>query len=73
MKGFVPPKPDDLRRLLSGVGSPPSENIHAPKAAVLILVYASGENFFIPLTVRSNDLPVHAGQISLPGGRVAQQ
>jgi 8-oxo-dGTP pyrophosphatase MutT (NUDIX family) len=36
---------------------------------VLILIYAAGDKLFIPLTVRSVDLPVHAGQICLPGGR----
>jgi 8-oxo-dGTP pyrophosphatase MutT (NUDIX family) len=70
MKNFATPKPEELRRLLSGCGPPSNESTDVPKAAVLILIYGSGENFFIPLTVRSNDLPVHAGQISLPGGRV---
>lgn len=70
MKGFVPPTPEVLRRLLSGFGPAPARITDAPEAAVLILVYSSGDNFFIPLTVRSEDLPVHAGQICLPGGRV---
>src|SRR5688572_26745339 len=70
MKNFAPPNPEELRRLLSGFNPSSGGGRDAPKAAVLILIYGSGEDLFIPLTVRSNDLPVHAGQISLPGGRV---
>lgn len=43
----------------------------ARQAAALILLYPSGASAFsIPLTVRHSDLPDHAGQISLPGGRI---
>lgn len=70
MKRFVPLTPEYLRSVFADSGSISTRATNAPQAAVLILIYASNENHFIPLTVRSNDLPVHAGQISLPGGRV---
>lgn len=45
---------------------------NARQAAALILLYPSGDgsSYSIPLTVRHADLPDHAGQISLPGGRI---
>ena len=51
---------------------------HARQAAALILLYPQTENetsahapsYAVPLTVRRADLPDHAGQISLPGGRI---
>jgi 8-oxo-dGTP pyrophosphatase MutT (NUDIX family) len=70
MKGFCPPKPEDLRRLLSRTISITERKIDSPQAAVLLLIYADGSDLFIPLTVRSKELPVHAGQICLPGGGV---
>lgn len=70
MKGFSPPKPEDLRRLLSRTVSITERKTNSPQAAVLILIYADDNDLFIPLTERSNDLPVHAGQICLPGGGV---
>ncbi len=42
----------------------------ARQAAALVLVYPGPDGALIPLTVRHDDLPHHAGQISLPGGRV---
>jgi 8-oxo-dGTP pyrophosphatase MutT (NUDIX family) len=43
----------------------------ARQAAALILLYPSGDDAYsIPLTVRRSDLPDHAGQVSLPGGRI---
>jgi 8-oxo-dGTP pyrophosphatase MutT (NUDIX family) len=44
----------------------------ARQAAALLLLYPSpeGDDLLLPLTVRHSDLPHHAGQISLPGGRV---
>ncbi len=51
---------------------PPLHN--ARPAAVMLLVEATSladwPEWRIPLTVRSNHLPSHPGQISLPGGRV---
>ncbi len=45
-------------------------NAELRQAAVLVLICNSAEGSFIPLTKRSVHLPIHAGQISFPGGRV---
>lgn len=44
----------------------------ARRAAALILLYPTrgDDTYSLPLTVRRADLPDHAGQISLPGGRI---
>jgi len=42
----------------------------ARQAAALILIYPGAEGPAVPLTVRRHDLPQHAGQVSLPGGRL---
>ncbi len=42
----------------------------ARRAAALLLLYPESGQVRIPLTIRREDLPHHAGQISLPGGRV---
>ncbi len=39
-------------------------------AAVLVPVIARGSELHVILTVRSKNLPRHAGQISFPGGRI---
>ena len=48
-------------------GAPPPE---AKPAAALILLYDLGGEATCVLTVRSSHLPKHAGQVSLPGGRL---
>jgi 8-oxo-dGTP pyrophosphatase MutT (NUDIX family) len=40
----------------------------AREAAALILLYPGENGASFPLTVRRHDLPLHPGQISLPGG-----
>ena len=42
----------------------------ARAAAVLVLLYPAAEKWWLPLTVRPDHLTDHAGQISLPGGRI---
>lgn len=42
----------------------------ARRAAALLLLYPDGKDIRMPLTVRRHDLPQHAGQVSLPGGRI---
>lgn len=42
----------------------------ARQAAALILLYPDADHYSLPLTVRRADLPDHAGQVSLPGGRI---
>ncbi len=40
----------------------------ARAAAVLALLYPDAGDWYVPLTLRPDALPAHAGQISLPGG-----
>jgi 8-oxo-dGTP pyrophosphatase MutT (NUDIX family) len=56
-------------RLLDG-SLPPHAGRERP-AAVLILLFPRDEQPHVVLTVRGSDLPHHADQISLPGGRPA--
>ena len=57
-----------LRRIgQRGNGSPENDNI---RAAVLVPLVEREEGWFVLLTLRSADLTDHAGQISLPGGRI---
>lgn len=39
-------------------------------AAALLLIYPDDDGLHVPLTLRRDDLPQHAGQVSLPGGAV---
>lgn len=48
-------------------GPPPAE---ARQAAVLIGLYEAAGQWRFPLTKRPPSLPLHAGQISLPGGMI---
>lgn len=50
-----------------GNGSPEADNI---RAAVLVPLIERADGWFVVLTLRSADLADHAGQISLPGGRI---
>jgi 8-oxo-dGTP pyrophosphatase MutT (NUDIX family) len=50
-----------------GNGTPEADNI---AAAVLVPLIERSEGWFVVLTLRSADLADHAGQISLPGGRI---
>src|SRR6185437_2201253 len=65
---------DDIRARLDGRangvrgnGSAERDNI---RAAVLVPLVERQEGWFVVLTLRSADLADHAGQISLPGGRI---
>lgn len=43
----------------------------APRlGAVLVLLYPQGDDLQLPLTVRSERLPSHRGEVSLPGGAI---
>lgn len=46
----------------------PPEGVVARQGAVLILLYPDGDDLRLPLTVRSDRLPNHRGEVSLPGG-----
>jgi 8-oxo-dGTP pyrophosphatase MutT (NUDIX family) len=50
-----------------GNGTPEADNI---AAAVLVPLIERSEGWSVVLTLRSADLADHAGQISLPGGRI---
>jgi 8-oxo-dGTP pyrophosphatase MutT (NUDIX family) len=65
---------DDIRARLDGRangvrgnGSTERDNI---RAAVLVPLVEREDGWFVVLTLRSADLADHAGQISLPGGRI---
>ena len=51
----------------------PPEGITARPGAVLILLYPDGADLRLPLTVRSDRLPNHRGEVSLPGGATDPQ
>lgn len=48
----------------------PPEGVVPRHGAVLILFYPDGDDLRFPLTVRSERLPNHRGEVSLPGGAV---
>jgi 8-oxo-dGTP pyrophosphatase MutT (NUDIX family) len=50
--------------------SPDQVPAGARRASALILLYPGPAGPRMPLTVRRADLPQHAGQVSLPGGRI---
>jgi 8-oxo-dGTP pyrophosphatase MutT (NUDIX family) len=45
----------------------------AHRAAVCLCLFRHDDNWWIPLTLRSRQLAEHAGQISLPGGRIEME
>ena len=48
----------------------PDADVVLRPAAALLLVYPHEHEWWIPLTVRVSGLRTHAGQVSLPGGRL---
>lgn len=75
------PTPEELRRALRGPlpGRPaqlwmapqprPMDADHRPQlAAVLLLLYPCESGWCFPLTLRTNAVATHQGQVSLPGG-----
>jgi len=46
----------------------PSEGVVPREASVLVIVYPTGDGLATLLTLRTDQLPEHAGQISFPGG-----
>jgi 8-oxo-dGTP pyrophosphatase MutT (NUDIX family) len=51
----------------------PPDGVTARPGAVLILLYPDGADLRLPLTVRSDRLPNHRGEVSLPGGATDPQ
>ncbi|MBC8161613.1 MAG: CoA pyrophosphatase [Roseiflexaceae bacterium] len=47
----------------------PPAGVSARLGAVLIMLYPDGADLRLPLTIRSQLLPSHQGEVSLPGGR----
>lgn len=48
----------------------PPAGVIPRQAAVLLLLYPDGDDLRLPLTVRSDWLPSHRGEVSLPGGAI---
>jgi len=48
----------------------PPEGVTPRLGAVLVLLYPDGDDLRLPLTVRSDQLPSHRGEVSLPGGSI---
>jgi 8-oxo-dGTP pyrophosphatase MutT (NUDIX family) len=48
----------------------PPEGTVPRLGAVLVLLYPDGDDLRLPLTVRSDRLPSHRGEVSLPGGAI---
>jgi 8-oxo-dGTP pyrophosphatase MutT (NUDIX family) len=68
-----PPAPDELLLVRDRSGNvfrplEPPAGIAPRSGAVLILLYPEGDDLRLPLTVRSDRLPNHRGEVSLPGG-----
>jgi 8-oxo-dGTP pyrophosphatase MutT (NUDIX family) len=51
-------------------GFEPPDGVTPRLGAVLILLYPDGADLRLPLTVRSERLPSHRGEVSLPGGAI---
>lgn len=48
----------------------PPEGVSPRQGAVLVLLYPDGDDLRLPLTVRSERLAHHRGEVSLPGGAI---
>jgi len=48
----------------------PPADVVPRQAAVLLLLYPDADDLRLPLTVRSDRLPSHRGEVSLPGGAI---
>ncbi|MBF8295291.1 MAG: hypothetical protein HW389_1836 [Bacteroidetes bacterium] len=59
---------EQIRTFLEGHQRRELEKLHLKKAAVLMLFYPKGEDLFVLLTKRTEDVEHHKGQVSFPGG-----
>jgi len=59
---------EQIRKFLEGHRRRELEKSHLKKAAVLILFYPKGDELFVLLTKRTEDVEHHKGQVSFPGG-----
>lgn len=62
--------PDDARRDLGGFSLKPSQSLIEIKHAAVLIACVEDEEPHLILTVRSHEMPHHAGQVGLPGGRI---
>lgn len=66
---LLPRNPDGSTR--ARVREPRPDAPPPRRAATLLAIYPDGAgNLVVPLTVRRDDMTSHAGEVSLPGGRV---
>ena len=68
-------RPEQLLLVRDLAGNParrfePPAGVIPRQAAVLLLLYPDGDDLRLPLTVRSDWLPSHRGEVSLPGGAI---
>jgi 8-oxo-dGTP pyrophosphatase MutT (NUDIX family) len=69
-----PPVPAEQLLLVRDLVGRPARRMEPPTGvaprpgAVLLLLYPDGADLTLPLTVRSERLPNHRGEVSLPGG-----
>jgi 8-oxo-dGTP pyrophosphatase MutT (NUDIX family) len=59
---------EQIRKFLKGHQRRELQQSHLKKAAVLMLFYPKGDDLFVLLTKRTEDVEHHKGQISFPGG-----
>ncbi len=72
--GPLPPALALAAQLTASLADRPPRSIEGGRrAAVLLLLFDRGDRVHTLLTKRSDDLPLHSGQIALPGGRIEPQ
>lgn len=64
---------DQIRKFLNGYQRRELGKPGLKKAAVLILFYPKGNDLYVLLTKRTEDVEHHKGQISFPGGSCDDQ
>lgn len=65
---FSIPEPAQIRQILSKRERFIVSNPNGPRAAVLIALFPQGDDYAIPLQVRTYKVEHHKGEISFPGG-----
>jgi 8-oxo-dGTP pyrophosphatase MutT (NUDIX family) len=61
---------DNLKKILSSELSPHIEDANTKHAAVLVVIY--GKDYKIIMTEKPKTMAQHAGEISFPGGKLAE-
>ncbi len=65
---FSLPELDKIHEVLTNRERFVISNPSGPRAAVLIALYLQGNDYYIPLQVRTDKVEYHKGEISFPGG-----